>query len=178
MRLPSEESAALARVHRRLARLVDGYVDAARLAQIRCWHALAGIFHELAAERAAMRRRVAALVEALGGARPGRDAEQPDAHRASPGWRQGIRTTTRRMRALLDTKHQPGLVRALERKEDSLAAAIAAALALDLPDRVAAALQRISAAMDRARRQLAEARIALSHAHPAGTAGTGPGYLV
>lgn len=40
--------------------------------------------------------------------------------------------------------------------------------ALDLPDRVASALARIRTAMDRARRQLAEAGIAVSHARPAG----------
>jgi hypothetical protein len=60
------------------------------------------------------------------------------------------------------------LVRELERKEDALAAALAAALALDLPDRVASVLARMRTAMDRARLKLAEARISLSHARPAG----------
>jgi hypothetical protein len=166
--LRSDERAAVARVYRHLARLADGYRDAARLAQLRRWPALAGMFHALAAERAAMRRRVAALVEALGGA-----ARDPALARRARLLRRGIglrlRSTRRRVRALLGADHQPGLVRRLERSEDSLAAAIAAALALDLPDRVSAPLRRIRAAMDRARRELAEARIALV-AHPVASA--------
>jgi uncharacterized protein (TIGR02284 family) len=156
--LHSEERAAVARVYRHLARLADGYLAAARLAQIRRWPALAGTFDALAAERAAMRRRVGSLVEALGGAPRDLGSARRDL----------VRSMARRARALLGADHQSGLVRKLERKEDSLAAAIAAALALDLPDRVSSALSRMRAAMDRARRQLAETRIALSHTGPGG----------
>jgi uncharacterized protein (TIGR02284 family) len=157
MLLRSEENAAVAQVCRRLGHLADGYRDAAGLARMRGWPGLARMFDDLAAERAAMRRRVGSLVEDLGGAPRDPDPE-----------RRYLARMTRRVRVLLSADHQPMLVRELEREEDLLATALASALALDLPDRVASALARIRAAMDRARRQLAEARIAVSHARPAG----------
>jgi uncharacterized protein (TIGR02284 family) len=157
MLLRSEENAAVALVHRRLGRLADGYRDAARLARMRGWPGLARMFDDLAAERVAMCRRVGLLAEDLGS-----EPRDPDPERSY------LARMARRVRALLGADHQPRLVRALEHEEDVLAAALAAALALDLPDRVASALARIRTAMDRARRQLAEARIAVSHAHPAG----------
>ncbi|HWN66565.1 MAG TPA: hypothetical protein VNM90_02935 [Haliangium sp.] len=158
MLLRSEENAAVAQVHRRLGHLADGYRDAARFARMQGWPGLARMFDELATQRAAMRRRVGSLMEDLGDAPP----RDPDPERRF------LARMTRRLRALWSADHQPMLVRALERKEDSLATAIAAALALDLPDRVASALARIRAAMDGARRQLAETRIEVSHARPAG----------
>ena len=176
MLLHSEEHAAVAQVHRQLGALADGYADAAGLARMRGWSGLAGMLDDLSAERTAMRRRVAVLLEDLGGAPRDPDPERRDAsHLGSDLARQVARQVTRqvsqmtrRARVLLSADHQPVLVRELERKDDLLAAALAAAMALDLPDRVTSALARIRTAMDRARRQLAEARISLSHARPAG----------
>ena len=159
MLLRSDENAAVAQVYRRLEDLADGYRDAARFARIQGWPALARMFDELATQRAAMRRRVGSLMEDLGDAPP----RDPDPERRF------LARMKRRVLVLWSADHQPVLVRELERKEDLLATAIAAALALDLPDRVAAALARIRTAMDGARRQLAETRIEVSHARPAGT---------
>jgi uncharacterized protein (TIGR02284 family) len=148
----NDEIVAVDGVHRHLGRLMDGYLDAARLAHD---PALARMFDSLAAERAAMRKHVGLLVMALGH-EPG-DGD-PD--------RRALAHLARRVRALLRANHQPLLIRELERKEDALAMAIAAALAIELPERTASCLTRIRAAVDRARRQLAEARIELSHASP------------
>jgi hypothetical protein len=172
MLLPSEEHAAVAQVHRQLAALADGYGDSAGLARMQGWPELARMLDELGAERAAMRRRVSSLLSDLGGA-----ARDPDRARA-PERRdlncqvarqvtRHVTRMTRRVRVLLGADQQPALVRELERKEDLLAAALAAVMALDLPDRVASALARIRTALDRARRKLAETRISLSHARPA-----------
>ena len=161
MLLHSEEHAAVAQVHRQLAALADGYGDAARLARMRGWPELARMLDDLAAERAAMRRRVGSLLDDLGGA-----PREPDLERRHLTGQ--VARMARRVRVMLSADHQPVLVRELERKEDLLALALAAAMALDLPDRVTSALGRIRTAMDRARRQLAEARISLSHARPAG----------
>lgn len=175
MLLHSEEHAAVAQVYRQLGALADGHGDAARLAQIRGCPELARMLDDLAAERTAMRRRVGSLLEDLGGAPRDPALERSQARewarRVASQWAlvQALvqAHAPRRARALLGAGDEPMPVRALERKEDLLAASLAAALALDLPDRVASALARIRTAMDRGRRQLAEARISLSHARPA-----------
>jgi hypothetical protein len=170
MLLHSEEHAAVAQVYRQLGALADGHGDAARLAQIRGCPELARMLDDLAAERTAMRRRVGSLLEDLGGAPRDPALERSQARawarQVASQWAQVQAHVPRRVRALLGAD-EPMPVRALERKEDLLAASLAAALALDLPDRVASALARIRTAMDRGRRQLAEARISLSHARPA-----------